>query len=379
MARESWGKVESVYVNFPKTKIAAIQTAVRVSLAGIVDDKHSVLVRDTTGARDEEMYGLPKRHGVRINTAPWRQITLVDAKEMENIARQLDIPHAIPAQLASMLGANILVSGICGFSKIPSGSAVHIYNDKQAHPVGTLKVEHENLPCDGPGHIIAREYAQVDPLRFKLAALGQRGLVATVLWAGDQDGFIIEPGMDIKVWQRGNLVLENKRNIDRARTAVAKKLATLKEMDDRITDQQFVLDMTAILIAVLDRYDVSAVNAVIRMLRCIQTTARNTDDEINWPYCEHLVHHMLPIPVAELPEDVQSYLEAQTQKPPIGVRVRLVHSQGTAKSALSVTAKTRKINNQWKDSLLKAVGLLVNLPEGGLEEIVQAYNLAMSS
>lgn len=357
MARELWGKVERLYVNLPHTKITDVREELRINLTGIVDDKHNVVVRDAKGIQDEQMYGLPRRKGIRIKTAPWRQVTVVAQEEMEELIRRLGIVGNAP-QLAQLIGANILVSGFDRFTRIPPAAALHFFDDSLEMPACVMKVECENLPCVVAGQRVKDVYEQVTPEQFVKAALGIRGLVATVLWAGDSEEATIKPGMKMKVWQRGNLADGNIEKTPAARAAVVEELFSLNEMDERTTDRKFLTDMSMILIALLDRYDLSTLRTIIRMLKAKQDLVKATDDEIDYKLFKYLVEKMLPIAVDELPQDVQDYLSDRV----LGLK------------GLTIRATPDALNNQWREARLEALGLLVNIPDGGLEQIIQTYN-----
>ncbi len=84
-----------------------------------------------------------------------------------------------------VLGANLVVGGIPHLTRIPTGSRM-FFPDGAA-----LAIEGENLPCSGPGRIIAAHHPGLSASLFPKAALHLRGLVAWVerpgvIHAGDR-------------------------------------------------------------------------------------------------------------------------------------------------------------------------------------------------
>lgn len=233
MARESWGRVENIYVNSKDAETSVAQAAFRIAFLGIVGDTSQSFFRSSIGVKDRTVYGIPTRvDNQKVVTAPWRQVSLVSVHEMEGLARDLGI-SASADEMAAMLKANMLVACPPGFTQTPPGTAIHFYKDGSERPVCALKVEQETLPCDAPGHTIAARYPEVDFKKFKPKAMGRRGLVSSVLWLDNNDSVEIIPGMKMRIWNRGLLLTEKPHNLNKAHTAVVTILATLNDMKER--------------------------------------------------------------------------------------------------------------------------------------------------
>jgi hypothetical protein len=173
--------------HFRTEPVAVLQT----DLAGIIGDRHHGFTRPA-GAR-EPWYprGTPIRSG--------RQLSIVAIEELEDIARRLDIPHLEPG----WIGANILVSGIPAFTRLPCGARL------VCHDGAVLVNEGENAPCRFAGAEIARHFPErpgLDRL-FPKAAIHLRGIVASVELAG-----MIAPGQltvkipEQRLWTGGTLL-----------------------------------------------------------------------------------------------------------------------------------------------------------------------------
>lgn len=103
-----------------------------------------------------------------------RQLSIVSAEELQQIAAAMHIPQINPA----WLGANMVVSGIGDFSHVPPSSRLQI-------PSGaTLVVDMENRPCHLPIPAIEAAYPGMGA-RFRQAARGRRGITAWVEREGD--------------------------------------------------------------------------------------------------------------------------------------------------------------------------------------------------
>jgi hypothetical protein len=113
-----------------------------------------------------------------------RQITLISAEEMAEVAATMELPE----MNASWLGANILTSGIPDLTLLPPSSRLQF-------PSGaTLVIDMENMPCRQVADVIAKSYPEKSSL-FVKAAAHKRGLTAWVEREGE-----IYLGDDIKVF-----------------------------------------------------------------------------------------------------------------------------------------------------------------------------------
>ena len=162
------------------------QTSVAVAFSGFLGDRHagSTFLSDT---RFEDLY--PR--GTEIANS--RQISLVSAEELQEIADRLGVPEVLP----EWLGANVLVRGISGFTQLPVGVRLQFYSPNKQEGPGlaegaevVLRVEAENLPCGNPGLVIQRRYGDSPGVvaAFRNFAVHLRGLVATV----EKPGTIVE-------------------------------------------------------------------------------------------------------------------------------------------------------------------------------------------
>jgi hypothetical protein len=140
-----------------------------VDLAGIPGDRHYGFARDA-GAR-EPWY----RRGTKIRSG--RQLTIVAAEELEEIARRMGVARIAPG----WIGANVVVRGVVNFSMLPWGSRIF------AGDGAVLVNEGENMPCRYAGAEIARAYPEFSGLDtlFVKTAKHLRGVVASVERAGD--------------------------------------------------------------------------------------------------------------------------------------------------------------------------------------------------
>jgi hypothetical protein len=146
---------------------------VTVDLQGIPGERHYGFTRPA-GAR-ERWYkaGTPMRSG--------RQLSVVAAEELAEIARRMELPCIEPG----WIGANLVMSGVPHFSHLPWGTRLFFEGG------AALVNEGDNAPCRFAGAEIGRHYperAGLD-LLFPKQAQNLRGIVASVECAG-----IIRPG-----------------------------------------------------------------------------------------------------------------------------------------------------------------------------------------
>jgi len=173
--------------HFRSAEVAALT----VDLQGIQGDRHYGFTRKA-GAR-ERWYeaGMEMRSG--------RQLSVVSAEELAEIARRMDLARIEPG----WIGANVVVSGIPDFTRLPWGTRLFC-NDG-----AVLVNEGDNAPCRFAGAEIARNYPNRERLDilFPKAAIWLRGIVASVERAG-----AIAPGPlkvkipEQKLWTGGTLL-----------------------------------------------------------------------------------------------------------------------------------------------------------------------------
>lgn len=159
------GKVSAVSIS-PPDKLLPSQTLdhVEVTWEGFAGDKHASLTRKA--GRGQAPY--PK--GAEVRNV--RQVSIVSAEELAEIAQGLDVPSVDPASV----GANLMLSGIPALTDLPPGSRLYFENG-----VG-LVVEGSNPPCTTAGRGVQQQYPEREDLQqaFPKAAVGKRGLVGWV-------------------------------------------------------------------------------------------------------------------------------------------------------------------------------------------------------
>ncbi len=129
------------------------------------------------GMEGEAHEGITARSCVRMTAqyqqgtviANTRQVSILSAEELAEIARRMGLPDLSP----TLLGATIVVEGIPDFSHIPPGSRL------QGPSGATLVVNLNNRPCTFPSRAIEVALPGFGA-KFKPAANGRRGVVAWV-------------------------------------------------------------------------------------------------------------------------------------------------------------------------------------------------------
>jgi hypothetical protein len=151
--------------------------SIKLLLTGPEGDCHTGETR-LSDSRTLQTY---KRNTVIRNV---RQITLISAEEMAEVAAAMELPQ----MNASWLGANILTSGIPDLTLLPPSSRLQF-------PSGaTLVIDMENMPCRQVADVIAKSYPAKSS-QFVKAATHKRGLTAWVEREGE-----IHVGDEIKVF-----------------------------------------------------------------------------------------------------------------------------------------------------------------------------------
>ncbi len=162
---EATGTVAQVLVGQTKgTLVTTVETTIRITPEGVEGDLHAGLSRASDSRTPWYKRGLPIH-----NT---RQVSLIAAEEMAELAAALGLPEVLPA----WLGANIMVQGIADFSHLPPASRI-FFPDRTV-----LFVTEQNFPCVQPGRVLQEQFADEPGLaqRFVKAALHLRGIVALV-------------------------------------------------------------------------------------------------------------------------------------------------------------------------------------------------------
>ncbi|ASM72994.1 MULTISPECIES: MOSC domain-containing protein [Roseobacteraceae] len=140
--------------------------SVAVTLEGFEGEVHSGFSRPSCSRVTSQH---PK--GTEIGNA--RQVTILSAEELAQIAQKMGVDAIDPA----LLGASMIVEGIPDFSHIPPSSRL------QGPSGATLVVDMENRPCILPGREIETQMPGFGK-RFKPAARNLRGVTGWVERAG---------------------------------------------------------------------------------------------------------------------------------------------------------------------------------------------------
>lgn len=162
----------------PNSFVTTRQESLTLTLEGITgESRHPPGFTKEADGRDSGISrGTPVRN--------WRMWSALSVEESVFIAEALGIPVLAP----ELLGANILFKGMDGFTQLPRGTTLWF-------PRGVvLSVECENLPCMGPGNLIAESFAGVKASDFVNVAMGKRGLVGVVYTTGHEGEGVITVG-----------------------------------------------------------------------------------------------------------------------------------------------------------------------------------------
>lgn len=116
-----------------------------------------------------------------------RQVSIVSAEEMSEVAARLGIPEVKP----EWVGANLLVSGIPDFTLLPPSTRLMFSSG------AVLIIDIENAPCKYPAEIIERHHPG-HGTPFPKVAVHKRGVVARVektgvIRKGDIIGLYLPP------------------------------------------------------------------------------------------------------------------------------------------------------------------------------------------
>lgn len=139
-----------------------------IALDGLLGERH----RGHARAADARVPWYPR--GTPIRNA--RQISIVCSQELAEVAARMEIAEIRP----EWLGANLVIEGVPSLSMLPRGTRLFFPT------AASLAVEEQNVPCKGPGRMIARNVGGDAgmPFDFVRKAARKRGLVAWVERAG---------------------------------------------------------------------------------------------------------------------------------------------------------------------------------------------------
>ena len=135
--------------------------------SGVEGEDHSGLTRASC-SRVTSQYAA----GTKIRNV--RQVSIVSAEELEQIAANMGIDRIDPV----WLGATIVIRGIPDFTHVPPASRL------QAPSGATLTIDMENRPCQLPARVIEQALPGHGK-KFKPAAAGLRGVMAWVECEGE--------------------------------------------------------------------------------------------------------------------------------------------------------------------------------------------------
>ena len=173
------GKTRKLLVSADRSASLEKSETNRVELmfSGIKGDFHGGLTRKSD-SRTLKQY--PRDTNIR-NV---RQVTLVSAEELADIAVAMGIPEA----KAEWLGANLVTAGIPDLSLLPPSTRLQF-------PSGaTLVVDMENAPCRQVADVISRYHPEAGS-GFVKSAANKRGVTAWV----EREG-IVNAGDEIVIW-----------------------------------------------------------------------------------------------------------------------------------------------------------------------------------
>jgi hypothetical protein len=173
------GRVTGLYVASDAAQgfVTAPVGALALTLDGIADDRHGGRTRPA-GPREPWM---PRGLALRND----RQLSALSKEDLSAVAAGLQLDGVRP----ELIGANLIVEGIDGFSRIAAGSHLAIggaWGGKgQFDGEVILKAEAYNRPCRGPGRKLAAAHGRPElEFGFVSGAKSLRGLVLSVSAAG---------------------------------------------------------------------------------------------------------------------------------------------------------------------------------------------------
>lgn len=163
MAADMQAKVEAISISPAELPSSAVEQ-VEVKWEGLVGDKHFGLTMKAGSSQK------PYAKGEEVRNV--RQVSIVSAEELRQVATALEVPNVEPA----WVGANLMLSGIPDLTKLPSGTRLYFENG-----VGIV-IEGENMPCTTAGGSLQDQFPDRPDITtaFPKKAIGKRGLVAWV-------------------------------------------------------------------------------------------------------------------------------------------------------------------------------------------------------
>ena len=141
--------------------------SVTLKFGGIEGEAHGGVTRPSCSR-------VISQHPRGTEIANVRQLSVVSAENMADIAAAMEVDHLDP----SWVGASLMVEGLPDFTHLPPSSRL------QAPSGATIVVDMENRPCHLPAAVIDRHLPEKGRL-FKAAAVGRRGVTAWVEREGE--------------------------------------------------------------------------------------------------------------------------------------------------------------------------------------------------
>src|SRR3989304_5699263 len=132
MTADKQGKVEALLITQDLLPSSDLEE-VHATWEGFVGDKHFGLTMKAGSSQK------PYPKGTEVRNV--RQISIVSAEELNEIAEAMQLPVVKPA----WVGANVMLSGIERLTQLPPGSRLYFENG-----VGIV-IEGENMPCTTAG------------------------------------------------------------------------------------------------------------------------------------------------------------------------------------------------------------------------------------
>ena len=151
-----------IHTNENNNITTVARDSVNVSFSGIEGDSHTGLTR-------ESCVRVKRQYKVGTTIRNTRQVSLVSVEELQLIAQKMELPAIEP----EWLGANLCLSGVREFTKIPPATRLLFSSG------ACLVVDVENEPCKYPADIIEQHYPGYGVL-FVKSAVGIRGVTAWV-------------------------------------------------------------------------------------------------------------------------------------------------------------------------------------------------------
>ncbi|MCX7288430.1 MAG: MOSC domain-containing protein [Rhodobacterales bacterium] len=149
----------------------------QLTFAGLEGEVHAGLTRPSCSR-------VTRQHPKGTEIRNVRQLCVVSAEEMDEVARDMGIERMDRERLWACVGASLVLEGIADFTHLPPSSRL------QGPDGVTLVIDMENLPCQEPAVTIDKALPGQGK-GFKAAAEGKRGVTAWVeregvLRLGDQ-------------------------------------------------------------------------------------------------------------------------------------------------------------------------------------------------